>query len=239
MDSTVEHISLNLCKIRFIGAANKSLTTHSIRVNVTEGEECSRAMTTGQHTVRDIYCCKCGVCLGWKYVRLCHPSSKHVLTHYMRFRNSLTSPLKSTRRASIFLSVTSSSMCSEVSARFRSSSAPSHAVRLWPESASWKLLDSHYPWDTLVYLSTTSTFVGSVRSSGLLLSPSCTNSIYPRPSQWSNGALRSWNTQRIESLCGALPLQAHFSPWYVITSPLFAIYSSLRVLCNLFFLAFR
>jgi hypothetical protein len=31
-------------------------------------------MTTGNHTVRDIYCCKCGVVLGWKYVRhLCHP----------------------------------------------------------------------------------------------------------------------------------------------------------------------
>jgi hypothetical protein len=26
-------------------------------------------MTTGNHTVRDIYCCKCGTNLGWKYVR--------------------------------------------------------------------------------------------------------------------------------------------------------------------------
>ena len=26
-------------------------------------------MTTGNHTVRDIYCCKCGKGLGWKYVR--------------------------------------------------------------------------------------------------------------------------------------------------------------------------
>jgi hypothetical protein len=25
-------------------------------------------MTTGNHTVRDIYCCKCKTILGWKYV---------------------------------------------------------------------------------------------------------------------------------------------------------------------------
>ena len=25
-------------------------------------------MTTGNHTVRDIHCCKCGTTLGWKYV---------------------------------------------------------------------------------------------------------------------------------------------------------------------------
>jgi len=27
-------------------------------------------MTTGNHTVRDIYCCKCGTILGWKYVNI-------------------------------------------------------------------------------------------------------------------------------------------------------------------------
>lgn len=27
-------------------------------------------MTTGLHIVRDIYCCKCGTTLGWKYVRI-------------------------------------------------------------------------------------------------------------------------------------------------------------------------
>ena len=27
-------------------------------------------MTTGNHTVRDIYCIKCGTTLGWKYVRM-------------------------------------------------------------------------------------------------------------------------------------------------------------------------
>ena len=37
-------------------------------VNVVEGEPDDRPMTTGNHTVRDIYCCKCGTTLGWKYV---------------------------------------------------------------------------------------------------------------------------------------------------------------------------
>ena len=37
-------------------------------VNVIEGEPDDRPMTTGNHTVRDIYCVKCGTTLGWKYV---------------------------------------------------------------------------------------------------------------------------------------------------------------------------
>ena len=32
-------------------------------------------MTTGNHTVRDIYCVKCGQTLGWKYVRFLHSLS--------------------------------------------------------------------------------------------------------------------------------------------------------------------
>ncbi|KAH9947666.1 yippee-like protein [Amylocystis lapponica] len=39
-------------------------------VNIVEGEPMDRQMTTGNHTVRDIYCCKCGTTLGWKYVRI-------------------------------------------------------------------------------------------------------------------------------------------------------------------------
>ena len=39
------------------------------RVNVIEGEPNDTQMTTGNHTVRDIYCVKCGQTLGWKYVR--------------------------------------------------------------------------------------------------------------------------------------------------------------------------
>ncbi|KAG9314568.1 hypothetical protein JVU11DRAFT_5369 [Chiua virens] len=37
-------------------------------VNVVEGEPNDRQMTTGNHTVRDIYCVKCATTLGWKYV---------------------------------------------------------------------------------------------------------------------------------------------------------------------------
>lgn len=46
-------------------------TAHSIHhfsVNIIEGEPDDRPMTTGQHTVRDIYCIKCNTTLGWKYV---------------------------------------------------------------------------------------------------------------------------------------------------------------------------
>jgi hypothetical protein len=38
------------------------------RVNITEGEPEDRQMTTGLHTVRDIFCIKCQRMLGWKYV---------------------------------------------------------------------------------------------------------------------------------------------------------------------------
>lgn len=46
------------------------LLTWCRSVNVIEGEPNDRIMTTGNHTVRDIYCCKCGQTLGWKYVRV-------------------------------------------------------------------------------------------------------------------------------------------------------------------------
>lgn len=39
-------------------------------VNVVEGEPSDREMTTGRHTVRDIYCVKCNKVLGWKYVSM-------------------------------------------------------------------------------------------------------------------------------------------------------------------------
>ena len=38
------------------------------RVNVVEGEPYDVPMTTGNHTIRDIYCYKCGTTLGRKYV---------------------------------------------------------------------------------------------------------------------------------------------------------------------------
>jgi hypothetical protein len=66
------HISLRECKISPGRPLELGTETHTIcvcRVNVVEGKPCDRQMTTGNHTVRDIYCVKCGVTLGWKYVR--------------------------------------------------------------------------------------------------------------------------------------------------------------------------
>ncbi|KAL6599967.1 hypothetical protein ACP70R_045618 [Stipagrostis hirtigluma subsp. patula] len=37
-------------------------------VNVTDGERDERMMTTGLHTVCDIFCVACGSILGWKYL---------------------------------------------------------------------------------------------------------------------------------------------------------------------------
>ena len=51
-------------------------------VNVMEGEPNDRPMTTGQHTVRDIYCCKCGATLGWKYASHC-PCQNWFLTGFL------------------------------------------------------------------------------------------------------------------------------------------------------------
>ncbi|CAL1696466.1 unnamed protein product [Somion occarium] len=46
-------------------------------VNVIEGEPNDRQMTTGNHTVRDIYCVKCGQTLGWKYDRAYEQSQRY------------------------------------------------------------------------------------------------------------------------------------------------------------------
>ena len=37
-------------------------------MNVNDGESDDRMMTTGMHTVCDIFCVACGSILGWKYV---------------------------------------------------------------------------------------------------------------------------------------------------------------------------
>lgn len=69
MGSMAVPTSLKACKCHthstLVVASN-----HLCSVNVIEGEPNDRQMTTGNHTVRDIYCCKCGTTLGWKYVRL-------------------------------------------------------------------------------------------------------------------------------------------------------------------------
>ena len=50
-------------------------------VNVIEGEPDDRPMTTGNHTVRDIYCVKCGTTLGWKYVNTHSPPPSPAAPH--------------------------------------------------------------------------------------------------------------------------------------------------------------
>ena len=65
----VVHIFSMACKSFTASRSDHfQLTYYFHRVNVVEGEPDDRPMTTGNHTVRDIYCCKCGTTLGWKYV---------------------------------------------------------------------------------------------------------------------------------------------------------------------------
>jgi hypothetical protein len=65
-DSMVGRISSTKCKFgTFLDATRFSVLPRS--VNIIEGEPSDRPMTTGNHTVRDIYCCKCHTTLGWKY----------------------------------------------------------------------------------------------------------------------------------------------------------------------------
>ncbi|KAG5639301.1 hypothetical protein H0H81_004503 [Sphagnurus paluster] len=58
-------------------------------VNVIEGEPNDRPMTTGNHTVRDIYCCKCGTTLGWKYDKAYEVSQKYKEGKYILERHLL------------------------------------------------------------------------------------------------------------------------------------------------------
>lgn len=74
MVNTAGHISLRECEISPGRPLNLDIgNSHDCRVNVVEGKPCDRQMTTGNHTVRDIYCIKCGVTLGWKYVSISDP----------------------------------------------------------------------------------------------------------------------------------------------------------------------
>lgn len=89
------------------------LTGDVRRVNVIEGEPSDRQMTTGNHTVRDIYCCKCGTILGWKYVSIAFLLGPLVypLTILSFGRTKHMNNHRSTRKESTFSSVTSSSTC--------------------------------------------------------------------------------------------------------------------------------
>jgi hypothetical protein len=66
MASTVGHTYSRKCKPPHFSAVIPVLTPFS--VNIKMGPPGDRSMTTGLHTVRDIYCIRCGETLGWKYV---------------------------------------------------------------------------------------------------------------------------------------------------------------------------
>ncbi|CCA74243.1 related to Yippee protein [Serendipita indica DSM 11827] len=46
-------------------------------VNVRQGEPNDRPMTTGLHTVRDIFCIKCNTQVGWKYDKAYDEAQKY------------------------------------------------------------------------------------------------------------------------------------------------------------------
>ncbi|KAL3364474.1 hypothetical protein AABB24_013305 [Solanum stoloniferum] len=50
-------------------------------VNITFGQSEERTMLPGTHTVTDIFCCRCGQILGWKYVIPLIPSSLSIGTN--------------------------------------------------------------------------------------------------------------------------------------------------------------
>ncbi|KZT52751.1 yippee-like protein [Calocera cornea HHB12733] len=58
-------------------------------VNVVEGAPEDRAMTTGLHTVRDIFCVKCNQTLGWKYDKAFEQSQKYKEGKYILERTLL------------------------------------------------------------------------------------------------------------------------------------------------------
>ncbi|XP_041026618.1 protein yippee-like At5g53940 [Juglans microcarpa x Juglans regia] len=46
-------------------------------VNITLGPQEERLMTSGMHTVEDIFCCCCGQYVGWKYVEVSDKNQKY------------------------------------------------------------------------------------------------------------------------------------------------------------------
>lgn len=80
-------------------------------VNVVEGEPNDRQMTTGNHTVRDIYCVKCATILGWKYVCI-HLSLLQAVSCSCYRIEHMNLP-RNTRRENISSSVISSSTFNE------------------------------------------------------------------------------------------------------------------------------
>ncbi|KAJ1980941.1 hypothetical protein H4R34_002261 [Dimargaris verticillata] len=77
-------------------------------VNVYEGEEAHRTMTTGEHRVRDLYCMGCMRVVGWRYIKAYEKTERYKerkcileINITRQSRISPTSPTSSTSIASI------------------------------------------------------------------------------------------------------------------------------------------
>ncbi|KIM76629.1 hypothetical protein PILCRDRAFT_826193 [Piloderma croceum F 1598] len=57
--------------------------------NLIEGVPFDRDMTTGKHTVRDMFCCGCQNVVGWKYERAFENSQKYKEGKYILERSLL------------------------------------------------------------------------------------------------------------------------------------------------------
>ncbi|KAI4328945.1 hypothetical protein L6164_021257 [Bauhinia variegata] len=58
-------------------ASNGRAFLFSHVMNVKEGAKEDRQLTTGLHTVADVFCCDCGEDLGWKYIKAYEDTQKY------------------------------------------------------------------------------------------------------------------------------------------------------------------
>ncbi|KAI9268832.1 Yippee/Mis18 [Phascolomyces articulosus] len=61
---------------QFQGKYGQAYLFHQV-VNVIQGDEQDRAMTTGLHTIKDVHCTKCDTILGWIYVKAYNDDNKY------------------------------------------------------------------------------------------------------------------------------------------------------------------
>ncbi|KAI9496285.1 Yippee/Mis18 [Zychaea mexicana] len=61
---------------QFQGKYGTAYLFHQV-VNVMQGDEQDRAMTTGLHTIKDVLCSKCKTTLGWIYVKAYNDDNKY------------------------------------------------------------------------------------------------------------------------------------------------------------------
>ncbi|CAJ0767606.1 14069_t:CDS:10, partial [Entrophospora sp. SA101] len=76
-------------KMAFQGQHGRAYLFDSV-VNVEEGPSEDRQMTTGLHTVKDIFCSRCKVVLGWKYERAYEQTQRYKEGKYILEKQLLT-----------------------------------------------------------------------------------------------------------------------------------------------------